>query len=75
MPLRSLFYRGPDATGYYHEYFLRDREFLAKRILRQRIKGTKIKGAASPEDEPDFYAMVGTPLRPAFDRVEYAFSC
>ena len=47
-----------DASGYYHEYFLRDREFLAKRMMRQRIKGTKIKGAASPDAEPDFYAMV-----------------
>ena len=26
--------------------------------MRQRIKGTKIKGAASPDAEPDFYAMV-----------------
>ena len=50
--------RGPDATGYYHEYFLRDREYLAKRILRKRIKGTKIKGATNPDLEPDFYAMV-----------------
>ena len=52
--------RGPDATGYYHEYFLRDREYLAKRILRKRIKGTKIKGATNPDLEPDFYAMVRT---------------
>ena len=50
--------KGPDATGYYHEYILRHREFLAHRMMRQRIKGTKIKGAASPEDEPDFYSMV-----------------
>ena len=49
--------RGVDSAGYYHEHFLRDREYLAKRMMRQRIKGTKIKGAASPEAEPDFYAM------------------
>eukprot|EP00977_Amphora_coffeiformis_P003028 scaffold574_cov190-Amphora_coffeaeformis.AAC.18 len=49
--------RGMDATGYYHEHFLRDREYLAKRMMRQRIKGTKIKGAASPDSEPDFYSM------------------
>lgn len=54
--------RGPDASGYYHEYFLRDREYLAKRMIRQRIKGTKIKGAASPEAEPDFYSMVSVTL-------------
>ena len=50
--------RGKDATGYYHEYFLRHREYLAKRILRKRIKGTKIKGATNPDLEPDFYKMV-----------------
>ena len=50
--------RGPDAAAYYHEYFLRHREYLAKRMMRQRIKGTKIKGAASPDAEPDFYGMV-----------------
>jgi hypothetical protein len=52
--------RGRDATGYYHEFFLRHREYLAHRILRQRIKGTKIKGATNPELEPNFYAMVST---------------
>ena len=50
--------RGRDAASYYHELFLRDREFLAKRMMRQRIKGTKIKGAANPDLEPNFYAMV-----------------
>ena len=50
--------RGLDSTGYYHEYFLRDREYLSKRILRKRIKGTKIKGATNPDLEPDFYTMV-----------------
>jgi hypothetical protein len=50
--------RGVDATAYYHECFLRGKEFLAKRMLRTRIKGTRIKGASSPEQEPDFYTMV-----------------
>lgn len=27
--------RGEDASGYYHEFFLRDREFLARRMMRQ----------------------------------------
>ena len=56
--------RGLDATGYYHEYFLRDREYLAKRILRKRIKGTKIKGATNPDLEPDFYAMPAVQKHP-----------
>eukprot|EP00977_Amphora_coffeiformis_P024421 scaffold15759_cov174-Amphora_coffeaeformis.AAC.3 len=49
--------RGTDAMGYYHEYFLRDREYLAKRIQRTRVKGTKSKGASNPNMEPDFYAI------------------
>ena len=50
--------RGPDANGYYHEHFLRGRPFLTKHLVRTRVKGTKIKGASSPEQEPDFYKMV-----------------
>jgi len=58
--------QGTDATGYYHEHFLRDREYLAKRMMRQRIKGTKIKGAASPHSEPDFYSM--PPVMPTLEQ-------
>ena len=50
--------RGPDANGYYHEYFLRGRPYLTQHLQRTRVKGTKIKGASSPEQEPDFYGMV-----------------
>lgn len=49
--------RGPDAGGYYHELFLKGREFLCKRMTRTKVKGTKFKGASSPEQEPDFYQM------------------
>ncbi|GKY94424.1 hypothetical protein MPSEU_000408300 [Mayamaea pseudoterrestris] len=49
--------RGPDASAYYHELFLRGREFLSKRMLRVKVKGTKFKAASSPENEPDFYRM------------------
>lgn len=50
--------RGPDATGYYHELFLRGKVFLCQEMVRTKVKGTKFKAASSPEQEPDFYSMV-----------------
>ena len=50
--------RGPDAGGYYHECFLRPMPFLIPKIVRTRIKGTNVKAASNPDQEPDFYAMV-----------------
>jgi hypothetical protein len=49
--------RGQDKGGYYHELFLRGKLFLANRIVRNKIKGTRIKAVTSPESEPDFYLM------------------
>ena len=49
---------GPDAGAYYHELFLRGKRFLAWRMPRTRIKGTKIKFASNPKAEPNFYDMV-----------------
>ena len=49
--------KGPDRGGYYHELFLRGKLFLANRIERNKVKGTKIKGVTSPETEPNFYSM------------------
>eukprot|EP01083_Nonionella_stella_P161984 531271_1 len=48
---------GRDRGGYYHELFLRHKLFLCRNMSRIRIKGTGIKGKASPETEPDFYSM------------------
>jgi len=49
--------QGRDKGAYYHELFLRGKSFLVDRIKRQKVKGTMIKSAASPETEPDFYSM------------------
>jgi hypothetical protein len=49
--------QGRDKGALYHELFLRGRAFLAKRINRQRLKGTKIRTVANPDTEPDFYSM------------------
>ena len=52
--------KGQDGGGYYHELFLRGKVYLCKRMVRTKVKGTKFKAASSPEQEPDFYSMVGT---------------
>jgi len=57
--------RGTDAGGYYHELFLRGKEFLCKRMMRTKVKGTKFKAASSPEQEPDFYTMPPVTVTPA----------
>jgi hypothetical protein len=49
--------QGYDEGAYYHELFLRGKPFLASKILRQKVKGTKVKGFPSPETEPNFYSM------------------
>jgi len=60
--------RGEDAGGYYHELFLRGRLFLAKRMCRTKIKGTKFKAASNPEHEPNFYMMPPVlPVAPVSD--------
>ena len=46
---------GVDRTGYYHEYFLRGRPDLMKKIARIRVKGIGCKLAPSPDTEPNFY--------------------
>jgi len=54
--------KGPDAGAYYNELFLRGREDLCPAMNRQKIKGTRHKGANNPDEEPDFYSM--PPLDP-----------
>jgi len=49
--------QGRDRGGYYHEFFLRDREFLVHSINRIRVKGTRVRARSSPDQEPDFWSM------------------
>lgn len=54
---------GRDKGCYYHELFLRGKPQLCERMIRMRIKGTKIKASSNPETEPNFYAMSPAPPR------------
>jgi hypothetical protein len=49
--------QGHDKGAYYHECFLRGKDFLVKQITRQKVKGTMVKSATNPATEPDFYSM------------------
>ena len=46
---------GKDCGSYYHEFFLRGKPFLTRKMVRTKVKGTKIRAASSPDDEPNFY--------------------
>lgn len=48
---------GRDTGGYYHESFLRGKPLLSLRMIRTKVKGTKIRASSSPADEPRFYGM------------------
>ena len=48
---------GRDRGGYYHELFLRNKEFLAYDIKRVQVKGTGVRARSNPEQEPNFWAM------------------
>ena len=48
---------GPDKGAYYHELFLRGKQFLSRRMVRQKINGNGIRAAGNPTQEPDFYKM------------------
>jgi hypothetical protein len=48
---------GRDSGAYYHELFLRGKPLLSMKMVRTRIKGTKIRASSSPAEEPQFYSM------------------
>ena len=49
--------KGPDRGSYYHELFLRGKQFLCRNIARLKIKGTGARMPSNPDAEPDFYSM------------------
>eukprot|EP00534_Pseudo-nitzschia_fraudulenta_P004027 CAMPEP_0201124468 /NCGR_PEP_ID=MMETSP0850-20130426/13779_1 /ASSEMBLY_ACC=CAM_ASM_000622 /TAXON_ID=183588 /ORGANISM="Pseudo-nitzschia fraudulenta, Strain WWA7" /LENGTH=358 /DNA_ID=CAMNT_0047391873 /DNA_START=101 /DNA_END=1177 /DNA_ORIENTATION=- len=51
---------GPDKGAYYHNCFVRGKRHLCKGMIRQKIKGTKVRKSLSPEDEPNFYNMTAS---------------
>jgi len=54
---------GPDKGAYYHPKFLRGMPAKSAQIVRTRIKGTKVRTATHPDDNPNFYEM--PPLEPS----------
>jgi hypothetical protein len=51
---------GPDKNGYYHPYFLRDREDLIRHIPRLPKNGDGVRRSDTKESEPHFYNMPPT---------------
>ena len=48
---------GSDKGAYYHDFFIRGQRALCRGMVRQKIKGTKVRRTLSPEEEPNFYTM------------------
>lgn len=48
---------GQDRGGYYHEFFLRNKVFLAHSIQRCKVKGTRVRARSNPKQEPEFWSM------------------
>jgi HSF-type DNA-binding len=53
--------RGRDRGCYYHECFLRGRVDLARDMHRVVVKGTVIKAATNPDQEPNLYSLPTLP--------------
>ena len=62
--------KGPDRGSYYHELFLRGKEFLCRGIIRSKIKGTGARLASNPDAEPNFYDMPPVPSARDFARLQ-----
>lgn len=48
---------GRDKGAYYHPCFVRGERNLCRGMVRQKIKGTKVRRSLSPEEEPNFYLL------------------
>mmetsp|Transcript_22157 Transcript_22157/g.61571 ORF Transcript_22157/g.61571 Transcript_22157/m.61571 type:complete len:435 (+) Transcript_22157:89-1393(+) len=44
-----------DKGAYYHSCFVQGQPQLVRQMVRRKVKGTKVRRAFSPSDEPDFY--------------------
>jgi len=53
--------KGPDRGSYYHELFLKGKQFLCHGIARLKIKGTGARMPSNPDAEPNFYSMTPIP--------------
>jgi hypothetical protein len=61
---------GPDKGAYYHSCFVRGERNLCRNMIRQKIKGTKVRKTLAPEEEPNFYNMKGKlPMIPSQDSI------
>lgn len=47
---------GPDKGAYYHGCFVRGERNLCRGMIRQKIKGTKVRRSLAPDEEPNFYS-------------------
>ena len=48
--------KGLDKSGYYHQYFLRGRPDLLSKMVRVKVKGTKVRAKSNPREEPNLYS-------------------
>jgi hypothetical protein len=48
---------GRDKGAYYHQCFIRAQRGLCRNMIRQKIKGTKVRRSLSADEEPNFYSF------------------
>jgi len=65
---------GRDKGAYYHAFFIRGERALCRNMVRQKIKGTKVRRTLAPEEEPDFYAMAAKAKKAAAKAASTAVS-
>ena len=70
---------GKDKGAYYHMCFVRGQRNLCRNMVRQKIKGTKVRRSLSPEEEPNFYlpqwkTVTSVPMSPAQNKTSKTLS-
>ena len=63
----NRFSAGSDQGSYYHEKFLKGMKYLARRMVRQKVNGNRIRSAGNPDDEPtlSLYPVCPPPIMPS----------